>query len=56
MITFVAEVRSLYREDRVKEGVFQAMMDVGRVNQGPVGGDYLCEDEAVRAPSEVISI
>ena len=35
MIAFVAQLRSLYREDRVKDGVFQAMMDAGRVNQGP---------------------
>jgi len=43
----MAQVRSLYREDRVKDGVFQAMMDVGIVNDGPVGVDYRCEDEAV---------
>jgi len=34
--SFFAQVRSLYREDRVKDGVFQAMMDVGLVNDGPV--------------------
>jgi D-tyrosyl-tRNA(Tyr) deacylase len=26
------------------------MMDVGLVNDGPVGVDYRCEDEAVRMP------
>ncbi|CAK4033303.1 aminoacyl-tRNA hydrolase [Lecanosticta acicola] len=44
---FIGQVRKLYREDRVKDGVFQAMMDVGLVNDGPVGVDYRCEDEAV---------
>ena len=29
----------MYREDRVKDGVFQAMMDVALVNDGPVGND-----------------
>ncbi|SMQ45388.1 unnamed protein product [Zymoseptoria tritici ST99CH_3D1] len=34
--TFITQVRKLYLEDRVKDGVFQAMMDVGIVNDGPV--------------------
>lgn len=46
---FFAKVQTLYREDRVKNGVFQAMMDVGLVNDGPVGVDYCCLDEAVNA-------
>jgi len=33
---FVTQVRQLYQSDRVKDGVFQAMMDVGLVNDGPV--------------------
>ncbi|GAB7350021.1 hypothetical protein MBLNU459_g0695t1 [Dothideomycetes sp. NU459] len=33
---FFNKVQSSYREDRVKDGVFQAMMDVGLVNDGPV--------------------
>ncbi|KAK8207634.1 D-tyrosyl-tRNA(Tyr) deacylase [Zalaria obscura] len=33
---FVAKVQSLYKEEQVKNGVFQAMMDVGLVNDGPV--------------------
>lgn len=33
---FVTKIRSEYHEDRVKDGVFQAMMDVGLVNDGPV--------------------
>ncbi|KAK0261086.1 D-tyrosyl-tRNA(Tyr) deacylase [Friedmanniomyces endolithicus] len=44
---FLARVRSQYRHDRVKDGVFQAMMDVELVNDGPVGVDYRCIDEAV---------
>ncbi|GAB7326623.1 hypothetical protein MBLNU13_g10595t2 [Cladosporium sp. NU13] len=45
--SFIGQVRSLYREDRVKDGVFGAMMDVGLVNDGPVGVDFRCIDEAV---------
>ena len=48
--SFFSQVRSLYREDRVKDGVFQAMMDVGLVNDGPVGVDFRCIDEAVCMP------
>ena len=36
---FVAKVRELYRPDRIKDGVFQAMMDVALVNDGPVRED-----------------
>ena len=49
--SFISQVRSFYQEDRVKDGVFQAMMDVGSVNDGPVGVDYRCIDEAVRMPA-----
>ncbi|KAK4503785.1 hypothetical protein PRZ48_004700 [Zasmidium cellare] len=45
--SFIGQVRKLYSEDKVKDGVFQAMMDVSLVNDGPVGVDYRCEDEAV---------
>ncbi|MCJ1446922.1 MAG: D-tyrosyl-tRNA(Tyr) deacylase [Stictis urceolatum] len=34
--SFVSKVQSMYHADRVKDGVFQAMMDVGLVNDGPV--------------------
>lgn len=47
---FVKKIRREYHEDRVKDGVFQAMMDVGLVNDGPVGLDYRCVDEAVYLP------
>lgn len=33
---FYSRVQSLYAADRVKDGVFQAMMEVGLVNDGPV--------------------
>lgn len=33
---FHAKVGELYDAERVKNGVFQAMMDVGLVNDGPV--------------------
>jgi len=33
---FYSKVRDLYTPDRVKNGVFQAMMEVGLVNDGPV--------------------
>lgn len=44
---FVSQVRTLYTADKVKDGVFQAMMDVSLVNDGPVGIDFRCIDEAV---------
>ncbi|KAI5283659.1 D-tyrosyl-tRNA(Tyr) deacylase, partial [Ascosphaera acerosa] len=34
---FVAKVQALYAAERVRQGVFQAMMDVALVNDGPVG-------------------
>jgi D-tyrosyl-tRNA(Tyr) deacylase len=54
--SFFAQVRSLYREDRVKDGVFGAMMDVGLVNDGPVGVDFRCIDEAVLIPDSVLYV
>ena len=35
--SFVAKVKELYKPERVEDGVFQAMMDVALVNDGPVG-------------------
>lgn len=40
-------MRESYVADRVKNGVFQAMMDVELKNDGPVGVDYSSEDAAV---------
>lgn len=44
---FYARVRELYDPNRVKNGIFQAMMQVELVNDGPVGVDYRCENGAV---------
>ncbi|KAK5004563.1 D-tyrosyl-tRNA(Tyr) deacylase, partial [Cryomyces antarcticus] len=33
---FYSKIESLYTPDKVRNGVFQAMMDVGLVNDGPV--------------------
>lgn len=45
--TFFKKVQSTYNPERVKDGLFQAMMEVTLVNDGPVGVDYTCEDEVV---------
>jgi D-aminoacyl-tRNA deacylase len=34
---FYSHLLALYGEQKVKNGVFQAMMEVGLVNDGPVG-------------------
>ncbi len=44
---FYAKVQEMYTPEKVKNGVFQAMMEVGLVNDGPVGVDYRCEDGEV---------
>lgn len=41
---FVTQVRKGYQEDRVRDGLFQAMMEVTLVNDGPVS------DEARSSP------
>ena len=46
---FFAKVQDLYRAEKVKDGVFQAMMEVGLVNDGPVGVDYRSDDGAVQS-------
>jgi len=45
---FFNKVQSLYNPERVKNGVFQAMMDIALINDGPVGVDYCCEDGVVK--------
>lgn len=47
---FYNKMRENYVPDRVKNGVFQAMMDVELKNDGPVGVDYRSEDAAVHLP------
>jgi D-tyrosyl-tRNA(Tyr) deacylase len=44
---FHQRVRDLYNPEKVKNGVFQAMMEVDLKNDGPVGVDYRSEDSAV---------
>lgn len=44
---FVDKVKETYEHDKVKNGVFQAMMQVELVNDGPVGVDYRCDDGEV---------
>ncbi|KAJ5115084.1 D-aminoacyl-tRNA deacylase [Penicillium alfredii] len=44
---FYNRMRTSYVPERVKNGVFQAMMDVELKNDGPVGVDYRSEDAAV---------
>lgn len=44
---FFARVQQLYEPAKVKDGVFQAIMQVKLVNDGPVGVDYHCENSAV---------
>jgi D-tyrosyl-tRNA(Tyr) deacylase len=39
---FFKKVGALYETDKVKDGLFAAMMDVSLVNDGPVGLDYSC--------------
>ena len=46
---FFAKVQDLYETEKVKNGVFQAMMEVGLVNDGPVGVDYRSENGAVNS-------
>jgi D-tyrosyl-tRNA(Tyr) deacylase len=48
---FFAKVQELYDAQKVKDGVFQAMMDVELVNDGPVGLNYTSDDGAVRLSS-----
>ncbi|KAF2249733.1 hypothetical protein BU26DRAFT_482422 [Trematosphaeria pertusa] len=44
---FFKKVQDLYEPDKIKDGVFAAMMDVALVNDGPVGIDYTCLDNEV---------
>lgn len=44
---FFKKVQETYEADKVKDGIFAAMMDVALVNDGPVGLDYSCLDNEV---------
>lgn len=47
---FLSKVQDLYSAEKVKNGVFQAMMEVGLVNDGPVGASYR-KDTGAALPS-----
>lgn len=51
---FVDKVKELYQPEKVKNGVFQAMMQVELVNDGPVGVDYRCDDGEVNLRTHFI--
>jgi len=44
---FFKRIQELYEKDKVKDGVFQALMDVALVNDGPVGVDFTSEHGVV---------
>jgi D-aminoacyl-tRNA deacylase len=44
---FFSKVQELYDKEKVKDGIFQAMMDVALVNDGPVGVSYTSVDGEV---------
>lgn len=44
---FFKKVQTLYEPEKVKDGIFAAMMDVALINDGPVGIDYSCLDSEV---------
>jgi hypothetical protein len=46
--SFFKQVQDQYQPERVKDGLFAAMMDVALVNDGPVGLDYTCLDNEVQ--------
>jgi D-tyrosyl-tRNA(Tyr) deacylase len=50
---FYNKVGALYEPDKVKDGLFAAMMDVALVNDGPVGLDYTCLDGEVQLQHHV---
>ena len=52
---FFKQVQTLYSPDKVKDGLFAAMMDVALVNDGPVGLDYSCIDNEV-LPQQPLTI
>ena len=44
---FLEKIKAFYSPDKVKDGLFQAMMEVKLVNDGPVGVDYCSLESAV---------
>lgn len=52
---FFSKLQNLYSAEKVKDGVFQAMMEVGLVNDGPVGVDYRSDNGAVAVVNESLN-
>ncbi|KAL8879913.1 MAG: hypothetical protein Q9198_002570 [Flavoplaca austrocitrina] len=44
---FVAKIQEMYEKEKVKNGVFQAMMQVNLQNDGPVSVNYESHDAEV---------
>lgn len=53
---FFAKVQELYHSEKVKNGVFQATMQVGLVNDGPVGVGYRSDDGVVNFNTEILVV
>lgn len=55
---FFKKVQDLYDHDKVKDGVFQAMMDVSLINDGPVGCShiYLSDEEIAKRAKVTLEI
>lgn len=53
---FFKRVQELYDSEKVKNGVFQAMMQVELVNDGPVGVNYRSDDGAVNSNTKILVI
>ena len=53
---FFNKVQELYEPERVKDGLFAAMMDVALVNDGPVGIDFTCLDGEVQPQYPSLSL
>ena len=51
---FFSKIQELYEPEKVKNGIFQAMMEVELKNDGPVGVDYTCEDGAVNTECRLV--
>ena len=49
---FFSKVQDLYAAEKVKDGVFQAMMEVSLVNDGPVGVECRYDNGVVLAINE----
>jgi len=53
--SFFTKVQELYSKDKVKDGLFQAMMDVSLVNDGPVTIEINTDPKPLDLPSNSLS-